>query len=153
MSHEERLRALNLELPPAPKPMGVYQPMVLVGNLAFLSGHGPLQADGTLLCGRVGEDVDLQAGHAAARQTGLAMLATLRRELGNLDRVRRVVKLLGLVQCVPDFKQHPAVINGCSELFAAVFGTPEGVAARSAFGATALPGGMLVEIEAVFEVV
>ena len=152
MSHEDRVRELNLDLTSAPRPMGVYQPMVVVGNLAFLSGHGPLQSDGSLLCGRVGENADETIGYQAARQTGLAMLATLRHGLGSLDRVQRVVKVMGLVNCVPDFTQHPAVINGCSELFAEVFGMAHGVAARSAFGAASLPGGMLVEIEAVFEI-
>ncbi len=153
MQHESRFEALQLQLPPAPKPMGVYRPMVVVGNLAYLSGHGPLQCDGTLLVGCVGRDVDQQAGYAAARQTGLAMLATLRSGLGSLNRVKRLVKLLGLVNCVPEFQQQPAVINGCSELFVAVFGPEGGVGARSAVGATSLPSGMTVEVEAIFELV
>ena len=152
MSPETKLQELNLALPPAPKPMGVYKPMVVIGNLAYLSGHGPLKADGSLLVGCVGKDVDQQAGYDAARQTGLAMLATLRSGLGSLDRVKRVVKLLGLVNCVADFHQQPAVINGCSELFAEVFGTESGVGARSAVGTVSLPGGITVEIEAIFEI-
>jgi len=152
MSYEARLAELKLELPPAPKPVGVYQPIVIVGNLAYLSGHGPLQADGSLLTGCVGRDVDQAAGYAAARQTGLALLATLRRGLGSLDRVRRVVKVFGMVNCVADFKQHPAVINGCSELLAEVFGTEHGVGARSAIGVVSLPAGMTVEIEAIVEI-
>ena len=153
MSHEARLAALELQLPPAPKPVGVYKPIVVVGNLAYLSGHGPLQPDGSLLVGCVGKDVDQQAGYLAARQTGLAILATLRGALGSLDRVRRVVKVLGLVNAVAGFDQQPAVINGCSELFADVFGSEDGVGARSAVGAASLPGGMTVEVEAIFELV
>ncbi len=151
MSHEARFAALGLQLPPAPKPVGVYKPIVVVGNLAYLSGHGPLQEDGTLLVGCVGVDVDQEAGYLAARQTGLAILATLRSALGSLDRVRRVVKILGLVNAVADFNQQPAVINGCSELFAEVFGIEDGVGARSAVGAASLPCGMTVEVEAIFE--
>ena len=153
MTHEARFEALRLDLPPVPKPMGVYRPLVVVGNLAYLSGHGPLLPDGSLMVGCVGREVDQQAGHAAARQTGLAMLATLRSGLGNLDRVKRLVKLLGLVNCVPEFDQQPAVINGCSQLLVDVFGSEAGVGARSAIGAAALPSGMTVEIEAIFELV
>jgi enamine deaminase RidA (YjgF/YER057c/UK114 family) len=152
MSHEARFAALGVQLPPAPKPVGVYKPIVRMGNLAYLSGHGPLKPDGSLLVGCVGSDVDLQQGYEAARQTGLAMLATLRAALGSLDRVRRVVKVLGLVNAVPEFQEHPAVINGCSELFAEVFGAEDGVGARSAVGAASLPRGMTVEVEAIFEI-
>ncbi len=127
MSHEARLAAMEIQLPPAPKPVGVYKPIVILGNLAYLSGHGPLQTDGSLMVGCVGRDVDQQQGYAAARQTGLAMLATLRAALGSLDRVQRVVKILGLVNAVAGFDQQPAVINGCSELFAEVFGPEAGV--------------------------
>ncbi len=150
MSAETRVRELNLELPPAPKPVGVYRPLVVVGGLAFASGHGPLKPDGSLIVGRVGRDLDLTAGHAAARQTGLAILATLRAALGSLDRVERVIKVLGMVNCPPDFTEHPKVINGCSELFAEVWGTENGVGARSAVGMGSLPGNIAVEIEAVF---
>jgi enamine deaminase RidA (YjgF/YER057c/UK114 family) len=152
MSFEARLAELALALPPAPKPVGVYRPLIVVDNLAYLSGHGPLQSDGSLLVGCVGRDVDQAAGYLAARQTGLALLATLRHGLGSLDRVRRVIKVFGMVNCVPDFLQQPAVINGCSELFADVFGAEFGVGARSAVGVVALPAGMTVEIEAIFEV-
>src|SRR5437016_3301465 len=126
MSAEKRISELNLELPPAPKPVAVYKPLVIVGNLAYVSGHGPLKSDKTLITGRVGADVDLNSGKAAARQTGLAILATLREHLGTLDRVVRVVKVLGMVNCTPDFKEHPSVVNGCSELFADVFGKENG---------------------------
>lgn len=149
---ESKITELKLELPPAPKPVGVYKPIVQAGNLVYLSGHGPLQSDKTLITGRLGADMDVDAGYAAARQTGLGMLATLREHLGSLDQVGRLIKLLGLVRCTEDFEAQPAVINGCSELFRDVFGEEAGVAARSAIGANALPGGIAVEIEAIFEV-
>jgi len=151
MNAEARLAALKLELPPAPKPMGVYQPVTITGNLAFVSGHGPLKADRTLITGRLGDQLDVVEGKAAARQTGLAILATLRSQLGSLDRVKRLVKVLGMVNCTPDFASHPAVINGCSELFAEVFGPENGIGARSAVGMASLPGHIPVEIEAIFE--
>lgn len=152
MGADARLQSLNLQLPPAPQPVGVYKPIVIAGNLAFLSGHGPLRSDRTLITGRLGLDLDVEAGYAAARQTGLALLATLRQELGTLDRVSRLIKVLGLVRCTDQFDQQPAVINGCSELFRDVFGDDAGVAARSAIGTSALPGGIAVEIEAIFEI-
>ncbi len=149
---ESRLAQLKLELPPAPKAMGVYKPVLVVGNMAYASGHGPLRSDGTLITGRVGADLDLAAGKEAARQTGLAILASLRSTLGTLDRVHRVVKVLGMVNATPDFADHPKVINGCSELFAEVFGPDLGVGARSAVGMGSLPSNIAVEIEAIFEV-
>ena len=152
MTPSERLAELGLTLPPCPKPAGIYKPCLVVGNLAYVSGHGPLQADGTLIIGRVGESVSQQAATLAARQTGLAILATLQDHLGDLGRVRRVVKVLGMVNATPDFTQHPAVINGCSELFKTVFGDDAGVGVRSAVGMGSLPGGMAVEIEAIFEI-
>ena len=149
---EEKLQSLSIQLPPAPKPVGVYKPIIVVGNMAYLSGHGPLHTDGHLTIGRVGETLDQEGGSKAARQTGLALLATLRNHLGSLNRVQRVVKLLGMVQCTPEFTSQPAVINGCSELFQEVFGADRGVGARSAIGVNALPGGMAVEIEGIFEI-
>ena len=152
MNPEARLAELKLELPPAPKPVGVYKPLVISGQMAYVSGHGPLKTDKSLITGRVGADLDLEKGKAAARQVGLAILATLRAELGSLDRVRRVIKVLGMVNCTPDFGQHPAVINGCSELFAEVFGPDAGIGSRSAVGMGSLPGNIAVEIEAIFEI-
>lgn len=152
MSAESRLAKLQLEMPPAPKPMGVYKPIVVVGGIAYLSGHGPLKPNGTLVTGRLGLDMDVEAGYDAARLTGLGLLATLQHHLGSLDKVKRLVKLLGLVRSTDGFDQQPAVINGCSELFRDVFGEDAGVAARSALGTNALPGGIAVEIEAIFEV-
>lgn len=151
MSAEARVHELRLELPPAPKPLAVYKPLVVLGNVAYVSGHGPVRTDGSLIVGRVGETMDLDGGRAAARQVGLAILSTLRSELGSLDRVSRVIKLLGMVNCTPGFPDHPKVINGCSELFADVFGRERGIGARSAVGMGSLPGQIAVEIEAIFE--
>jgi enamine deaminase RidA (YjgF/YER057c/UK114 family) len=152
MSADAKIAELNLELPPAPKPAGVYKPVVICGNMAYVSGHGPLNSDGSLTTGRVGDDLDQQAGYDAARQTGLAILATLRTNLGSLDRVKRIVKALGMVNCTSDFDQHPAVINGFSELMAEVFGADEGIGARSAVGMGSLPGNIPVEVEVIFEI-
>jgi enamine deaminase RidA (YjgF/YER057c/UK114 family) len=151
MNPESRVVELKLELPPAPKPVAVYKPLVISGNLAYVSGHGPLKPDRTLILGRVGDDLNVEQGKAAARQVGLGILATLRAQLGSLDRVKRVIKLLGMVNATPDFKEHPAVINGCSELFAEVWGPDNGIGARSAVGMGSLPGNIAVEIEAIFE--
>ena len=115
------------------------------------SGHGPVTMDGSLLTGRVGQDVDKEQGKLAARQVGLTMLSTLRAQLVSLDRVARVIKVLGMVNATPDFAEHPYVINGCSELFAEVFGSEHGIGARSAVGMGSLPGNITVEIEAILE--
>ena len=132
--------------------MGVYKPIVITGNLAYLSGHGPVKTDGSLMVGRVGDDLDLDAGYQSARQVGLTMLATLRENLGSLDRVKRVIKVLGMVNCTADFPDHPKVINGCSKLFAQVWGDENGIGARSAVGMGSLPGNIPSEIEAIFEI-
>ena len=151
MGAEARIQELNLTLPPSPKPMGVYSTAVRTGNLLFVSGHGPLQVDGTLIKGRLGADLDIAAGQNAARVTGLAILATLRTHLGSLDKVVKPVKVLGMVNSTPEFVDHPAVINGYSNLMVEVFGEA-GKSARSAVGMPSLPGGIAVEIEAIFEV-
>lgn len=153
MSHEARLASLNLTLPTAPKPAFVYRSVVISGNHVYVSGHGPLLPDGSFIKGVVGRDIDLEAGKAAARQTGLAILATLRSELGSLDRIKRLVKTLGMVNTAADFYEHPKVINGYSELMAEVFGEEAGIGARSAVGMGPLPGNIAVEIEAIFELV
>lgn len=150
---EARLRAMGITLPPAPAAGGVYKPVLVIGSFAYVSGHGPLRADGSFITGRLGDDLDVEAGRTAARQTALAMLASLRQELGTLNRLSRVVKLLGLVQATPDFGDHPAVINGCSELLAELLGPERGVGARSAVGMASLPRGIAVEIEGIFEIV
>jgi enamine deaminase RidA (YjgF/YER057c/UK114 family) len=146
-----KLAELKLEMPQAPEPKGVYQPLSVVGSLVFTSGHLPVGASGNVVTGRLGADLDVQAGYAAARLAGLGILASIKKEFGSLDRVGRVVKVLGVVNCTPEFTQQPAVINGCSELLAEVFGPEAGIGARSALGANALPLGAAVEIEAIFE--
>ncbi len=148
---ERRLAALGIELPPPPSPAANYVTFVRAGDLAYTSGHGPRRADGSYVTGRVGDDLDIEAGVAAARLTGLNLLATLRHELGSLDRVSRVVKVLGMVACGPDFGHHPTVINGCSDLLVAVF-AERGRHARSAVGMVSLPFGTTVEIELIVQV-
>ena len=149
---ETRVQELHLTLPPAPKPVAVYKTAVKHGNLLFVSGHGPLKPDGSMILGCLGKDMTLEQGHEAARQTGLAILATLRSHLGSLDKVKRLVKTFGMVNCTADYKDQPKVINGFSELMRDVFGEDAGVGARSAVGHNALPVGIDVEIEAIFEV-
>ena len=152
MSIQARLDELNIELPPPPPLGGVYKPVVIVGNLAIVSGHGPLLAHGSYITGRVGDNLDLLAGQEAARQTGLALLATLNQQLGSLDRIKRIVKSLGWVNCTDDFKDQPLVMNGYSELMRDVFGEENGVGARSAIGTNVLPGNIPVEIEIMVEI-
>ncbi|MFM1802364.1 MAG: hypothetical protein RJA81_1716 [Planctomycetota bacterium] len=152
MGADSKIQELQLVLPNAPKPVATYRTTVRQGNLLYVSGHGPLKADGTLITGRLGENMDLAGGQLAARQTGLAILATLRETLGSLDKVVRLVKSLGMVNATPDFNDHPKVINGYSDLMAEVFGPDAGVGARSAVGMGSLPGQIAVEIEAIFEI-
>jgi enamine deaminase RidA (YjgF/YER057c/UK114 family) len=155
MSAEARLAAklaeLKLEMPPAPEPKGVYKPLVTFGNMVYTSGHLPVESSGRLVMGRIGLDMDIPSGYAAARLTGLGILASLKKEFGSLDRIHRLVKVLGAVNCTPEFTQQPAVINGCSELFAEIFGPEAGIAARSAIGVVSLPLRACVEIEAIFQ--
>jgi enamine deaminase RidA (YjgF/YER057c/UK114 family) len=148
---EENFAALGLTLPPAPKPLGVYKPLLIDGNHCYVSGHGTVQDDGSLIRGRIGETMSMDEGKLAARQVGLAILSTLKTNLGSLDKIKRVIKVLGMVNCSSDFEQHPFIINGCSELFAAVWGTEHGIGVRSAVGMGSLPGNIPVEIEVLFE--
>ncbi len=151
LSPEAKLKSLKLELPPAPAPKGVYKPLLKDKNYVYVSGHGPFLPDGSLMTGRVGSEVDKDQGKAAARQTGLAILSTLQTNLGSLNKIKRVIKVLGMVNCTPDFGEHPYVINGASELFAEIFGPENGIGVRSAVGMGSLPENISVEIEAVFE--
>lgn len=144
------LDQLGLVLPPPPPPAGVYKPVLVVDRFLYVSGQGPMTGDGTYLKGRVGENLSLEEGYAAARQVGLTMLSTIITHYGELDGIKRLVKVLGMVNSSPDFEDHPLVINGFSELMAEVFGKDLGVGARSAVGMI-LPGGIPVEIEAIFE--
>jgi enamine deaminase RidA (YjgF/YER057c/UK114 family) len=148
---EESLAKLGYTLPPPPKPLGVYKPFLVVGQLVYVSGHGTVKDDGSLIIGRVGEEIPLEAAKLAAQQVGLAILSTLKHNLGSLNKIKRVIKVLGMVNCVHGFQKHPYVINGCSELFAAVWGNENGVGVRSAVGMGSLPDNIPVEIEAIFE--
>jgi len=150
---EVRLQELHLTLPSAPQPVAKYKTAVLVGNMLYVSGHGPTKMDGkSLVVGRVGADLTPQQGKEAARLVGLAILSTVRHTLGSLDRVKRLVKTFGMVNCTADFKDQPQVINGFSELMAEVFGEDAGVGARSAVGMGSLPSNIPVEVECIFEV-
>ena len=144
------IEELGLKLPPAPKPAGVYKPILVVDKSLYVSGQGPVNSDGSLMLGRVGDDINEDQGKLAARQVGLTMLSTIQTHFGSLDKIGRVVKVLGMVNCSPDFKKHPYVINGFSELMADIFGSDNGIGVRSAVGMM-LPGGIPVEIEAMFE--
>ncbi|MCF2446538.1 RidA family protein [Dyadobacter sp. CY345] len=152
MTPESNFEALGLNLPPAPKPLGVYKPYLIVDNRwVYVSGHGTVQDDGSLIIGRIGADLDVEEGKLAARQVGLTILSTLKANLGSLNRIKRVIKILGMVNATSDFERHPYVINGCSELFAKVWGEENGIGVRSAVGMGTLPDNIPVEIEAMFE--
>ncbi|MFB9844283.1 RidA family protein [Mucilaginibacter ginsenosidivorans] len=150
---DENFAALGLNLPPAPKPLGVYKPFLIDGKHVFVSGHGTVKDDGTLIIGRIGDGLTSEEGKLAAQQVGLAILATLKANLGSLNKIKRVIKVLGMVNCTPDFEKHPFIINGCSELFAKVWGEDNGIGVRSAVGMGSLPDNIPVEIEAMFELV
>lgn len=151
MSVEERIVELGLILPPPPSPAGLYKPILVVGDLAYLSGHGPVEDSGNMVKGKVGENLSVEEGKTAARQVGLTLLATIKDHFGTLEQISRVIKLLGLVNCTSEFVDQPTVINGCSELFSELFGADNGVGVRSAIGANSLPGNIPVEIEAIFQ--
>jgi enamine deaminase RidA (YjgF/YER057c/UK114 family) len=151
MNAEDRVVELKLEFPPAPKPGGIYHPVVIVGNLAYVSGHGPMRSDATMITGKVGASMTEADAYLAARQVGLTMLATLRREFGSLDHIERLVKTLGMVNATPEFAAHPQVINGFSNLMVEIWGEANGKGARSAVGMGSLPGNIAVEVEAIFE--
>jgi enamine deaminase RidA (YjgF/YER057c/UK114 family) len=147
---DSRIKELGLTLPPAPKPAGVYKPVRVTGKFLYVSGQGPINPDGSLMKGKLGADLDTDEGKLAARQVGLTMLSTIKAHFGDLKKIKRLVKVLGMVNSAPGFEQHPAVINGFSELMAEVFGNDDGVGVRSAVGMT-LPMNIPVEVEAMFE--
>jgi enamine deaminase RidA (YjgF/YER057c/UK114 family) len=151
MKIETKLKEMGLELPAPGKPVANYVPAVRTGNLVFLSGHGPVLENGNLITGKVGADLTLEEGYKAARQVALVLLASLQSEIGDLDKVRRVVKLLGMVNCTPDFVDQPKVVNGASDLLVEIFGE-KGKHARSAVGMNALPLNIAVEIEMIAEI-
>ncbi|MBW2283542.1 MAG: RidA family protein, partial [Deltaproteobacteria bacterium] len=137
MTVEDKLKELGVKLPPAAKPVANYVPSVRTGNLVFLSGHGPLKEDGTLITGKIGVDMTPEQGYEAARRTMIGLLGSLKAEIGDLDKVKRVVKLLGMVNCTSEFVDQPKVINGASDLLVEAFGD-KGKHARSAVGMNAL---------------
>ena len=151
LTPDQHFEKLGLTLPPAPKPLGVYKPFLKVDKFIYVSGHGTAKEDGSLIVGKVGVDLNVDEAKLAAQQVGLAILATLRANLGSFNKIRRVIKVLGMVNALPEFARHPFVINGCSELFANVWGEDNGVGVRSAVGMGSLPDNIPVEIEALFE--
>ncbi len=153
MLPEENFKRLDLDLPPAPAPMGVYIPLLIDGKHCYVSGHGPVLPNKQLIIGKIGAGMNMEDGKKAARQAGLTILSTLRSHLGSLDKVKRVIKVLGMVNADPSFEKHPFIINGCSELFAEIWGKENGIGVRSAVGMGSLPDNIPVEIEALFELV
>ena len=150
MDAEAKMIQMGLELPPAPSALGIYYPVVITGNQLLVSGQGPMQSNGELIKGKVGRDLSLEEGQEAARQVGLTMLSTIKAQIGDLDRIKRILKTLGMVNCYPEFEQHPQTINGFSQLMVDVFGEEIGKGARSAVGMS-LPANIAVEVEAIFE--
>ncbi len=148
---ETKLKAMKIELPALSKPLANYVHVVRSGNLLFLAGKGPSKSDGTYITGKVGKDLTIEKGSEAARLTAINQLAVLKAELGNLNKVKRIIKVLGMVNCEADFKDHPKVINGFSDLLVEVFGE-KGKHARSAVGMCSLPNNMAVEIELIVEI-
>jgi enamine deaminase RidA (YjgF/YER057c/UK114 family) len=151
MQTEAKLKEMGIELPPAVTPVANYVPAVRAGNLVFLSGHGPFKEDGSLITGKVGSDLTIEQGYQAARRIAIGLLGSLKATIGDLDKVRQVVKLLGLVNCGPEFTDQPKIINGASDFLVEVFGA-KGRHARSAVGTNALPMNIAVEIEIIVEV-
>jgi len=148
---ETKLKDLGYEMPVLPGSKGIYKRCLLAGGLLYVSGHISVNTDGSAIKGKLGQDLTDDEGFAAARQCGLAMLSSLKEHLGDLDKIKRVVKLLGMVNATPEYTAHPVVVNGCSELFAKLFGEENGIGVRSAVGMGSLPGNVAVEIEAIFE--
>lgn len=148
---EEKLAGLGLSLPTLPASKGIYKSCLEVGELLYVSGHISVNSDGSYITGKLGRDLDEAQGQIAARQCGLALLTSIKKHLGDLDKVKRVVKILGMVNAVPEYDKHPVIINGCSELFVQLWGEDNGKGVRSAVGMGSLPGNVAVEIEAIFE--
>ena len=151
MSFEDQLDRLGLTIPNPAKPAGSYKPCLIVDNIAYISGQGPLLEDGTFAKGVIGKDVDIETGQKHAQRCGLAILSALKNEVGDLDKVEQLLKITGFVNCISDFTQQPSIINGCSDLMKEVFGD-KGVHARAAVGVNSLPLGFTVEIEAIFKI-
>jgi len=147
---EQRIKELGLVLPPVTKPLGIYKPILVSGNMLYVSGQGPVLPDGSLITGKVGADLSVEEGQLAARQVALTMISVIKEYFGNLNGIYRLIKTLGMVNCTVDFHQQPAVINGFSGLMAEIFGEENGIGVRSAVGMM-LPSNIAVEVEAVFE--
>jgi enamine deaminase RidA (YjgF/YER057c/UK114 family) len=152
MQPTEKLSELGIVLPSAPKVAGLYKPVILDQNILYFSGHLPLLSDGGMITGKLGADFSTEKGKEAARLVGVNILASVIAHLGSIDRVDRVVKLLGMVNAVDSYTEHPLVINGCSELFKEIWGEDLGVGVRSAYGVSGLPGGAAVEIEGILKI-
>ena len=150
IDHEQRIKDLGLVLPPAPKPVAVFKPVLVSGNMLYVSGHGPNLPDGSQIIGKVGSDLTIEEGKLAARQVGLTMISVIKEYYGDLNKICRLIKTFGMVNCLSDFTSSPAVINGFSELMVEIFGEENGIGVRSAVGMT-LPSNIAVEIEAIFE--
>ena len=148
---DKKLVELGYRFAPVSEPVGIYKRVVVVGKKAYLSGHIPISEEGEILKGKVGDNVDLLQAQAAAERCAIGMLSSLKAELGTLNRIKRLIKTTGMVNCTPDFVDQPKVINGCSQLFRKLFGAENGVGARAAVGMSALPAGAICEIEAIFE--
>jgi len=149
---EQKLKDLQLQLPELPASKGIYKPCMVVGNFLFVSGHVSVHTDGKFFTGKVGVNLTEEQGKAAARQCALGILRTIKNHLGGFDRLQRVIKILGMVNCHPEFEKHALIINGCSELFVQLLGEDKGVGVRSAVGMGSLPGNVAVEVEAMFEI-
>lgn len=148
---EEKLQELDLTLPVLPTSKGIYKRCLVEGNHLYVSGHISVNTDGSSITGKLGKDLNEEQGKIAARQCGLAILTSIKAHFGSLDKVKRVIKILGMVNCIPEYEKQPIVINGCSELFAALWGEDNGIGVRSAVGMGSLPNNVAVEIEALFE--
>ena len=151
-SIEEKLKELGYELPTLPASKGIYKRCLIDGKNLYVSGHISVNTDGSSITGKLGKDLSEEEGKVAARQCGLAMLSSLKAELGDLQKIKRVMKVLGMVNATPEYEKHPIVINGCSELFVELWGEDNGKGVRSAVGMGSLPGNVAVEIEAMFEI-
>ena len=151
MTIEQKLSELNFSLPVLPASKGIYKKCLQVGTLLYVSGHVSVSSDGSSITGKIGKDLSDEEGRLAARQCGLAILSSLKDHLGDLDKIRRVIKILGMVNCTAEYGNQPVVINGCSELYVQLWGEENGKGVRSAVGMGSLPGNVAVEIEAIFE--
>ncbi|SRR5258705_8640514 len=150
-SIEERLQELGYTLPLLPSSKGIYKRCLVDGNHLYVSGHISVNTDGSSITGKLGKDLNEEQGKIAARQCGLAILSSVKEHFGTLEKIKRVIKLLGMVNAIPDYEKHPVVVNGCSELFVQLWGDDNGKGVRSAVGMGSLPGNVAVEIEAIFE--